>query len=122
MASSCCRQVLKFWPQAPEHHRLRLVIDSALEQLDRLKDAGWLYLQLSLGLYRKLQGGGPQALEALARASVRLEQAIQELRVPFDLKLKQVLELLRSVAQSWFSGALSSRSSVSRTIRRAEKS
>ena len=79
MASSSCSQVLKLWPLAPEHHLLKLVIDSAQEHLDRVKDAGWLYVQLSLGLYRGLQGCGG-ALEALARASVRLEQGIQELR------------------------------------------
>lgn len=97
VAASSCAQVLKFFVAQPNHHILKLILDSTQEHLSSAKDGGWLFLQLALGIFLVLRGRGPLALEGLALSAQHLDIALQKSRIPFELQLTHVLALLRSV-------------------------
>ncbi|CAJ1407327.1 unnamed protein product [Effrenium voratum] len=95
--SSSCAQVLKFWPVEPEHHILQLVVKSTQNHLGACLDGGWLHLQLALSLFLALRDrASPSALHGLALSAQRVDAALSECRLPFELQLQPVLALLRS--------------------------
>lgn len=97
VATSSCAQVLKFFVAQPNHHILKLILDSTQEHLSSARDGGWLFLQLALGIFLALRGRGPVALEGVALSAQHLDIALQKSRIPFELQLTHVLALLRSV-------------------------
>lgn len=42
VAASSCAQVLKFFVAQPNHHILKLILDSTQEHLSSARDGGWL--------------------------------------------------------------------------------
>ncbi|CAK9098114.1 unnamed protein product [Durusdinium trenchii] len=96
VVTSSCAQVLKFWAVQPQHHILKLIVDSAQEHLKSSTDGGWIFLQLTLGLFFALRGRRPWALQGLAMCAERLDGTLPSCRVGFELRLAHVLALLRS--------------------------
>ncbi|CAE7812260.1 Mkks [Symbiodinium sp. CCMP2592] len=101
VASSCSAQVLKFWPAEPNHHLLRLILDSAQGHLAAHSDGGWLFLQLCIRIFHALQDfPAPAALHGLAQAASDVTSALSDGAIRRELdwsKLPSVLALLRGV-------------------------
>ncbi|OLP75737.1 hypothetical protein AK812_SmicGene44422, partial [Symbiodinium microadriaticum] len=96
VASSCSAQVLKFWPVEPDHHLLRLILDSAQGHLATHSDGGWLFLQLCIRMFHALQG----TLALCVKAASDVTSALSDAAIRRELdwsNLPSVLALLRGV-------------------------